>query len=258
MYKESINNWSRGDLKGKWLPSEDDIDEIFDPHNENGPDTLRTCAAYMKQYHENTFVPFMNTFDAYRYCLPLRDRAIRNLCSLPWDTNLLNAFHNLHFTLFMADVNPSFGNDRLVDYTVPARQVWMLQLVYEAATECLRDDFIKLSEDKENYAIETLATHDHESVGILLQYANIGILELWVDFKPKVHKDGTFGFDYKLTLYRHAWEGKNSHLKLPLDENFKAMKAYVAAKLRKFKQTLKKAEFNSPDYALDKINGGNL
>lgn len=257
MYQESINNWTRGDLKGQWLPSEADIDRIFDPIEDQGPTSLRNSLAFVEQYHKDPFVPFMMTFDAYRYCIQLRQDAIFKMQHLPWDTNLLNAFHNLHFTLFMADVNPCFDNV-LLKYTVPAWQVWMLQLVYEAATECLRDDFVKLSEEKENYAIETLATHDHESVGILLQYANIGILELWVDFKPKVHKNGTLGFDYKLTLYRHAWAGKNAPLKLPLDENFNAMRDYINEKLKTFKQTLKKAEFNSPDYALDKINGGNL
>lgn len=261
MNEEITIHWSRGDLNGEWLPSEDDIDDIFDPHREDGPVTLRTCAAYMKQYHENTFVPFMNTFDAYRYCLPLRDRAIRNLCSLPWDTNLLNAFHNLHFTLFMADVNPSFGKDRVVDYTVPAWQVWILQLIYHAASECLRDDFIKVSKkDPHNYRIATLATDDRKSVGMTLHLVSDICIDIWVDFIPKVNKDGTLGFDHSVELGAYHWNGDKANIapRRALRKNMLRMKEFTDAQLKQFAKTLKNAEFNSPMYALKNINGGNL
>lgn len=276
--------WTRGDFEGEWLPSDGDLDDMFEPYREtainvaNRTTAYRTTAYLVRYIANGSMIPFMSTFEAYKYCLPLRDRAVFKMKNLPWNVNLLNAFHNLHFTLFMADMNPVFtvsgwNDDRPADtaITVPAWQLWILQLVYKAATECLRDDYVKLSEDDEKASdlrISTLfSDDDHRSVGLELHVAGEGLLDLWVTGEPTVKKNGTLGFKHSVSLFAYNWGGEklsiyggpgSTQYTGPLKENMKNMKSYIAKELSMFTKELAGAEFNRPEYALCKINGGNL
>lgn len=274
--------WTRGDFEGEWLPSDGDMDGMFEPHREAPINVANRTTTYLANYMANgSMTPLMSTFEAYKYCLPLRDRAVFKMKSLPWNVNLLNAFHNLHFTLFMADMNPVFDvpgwnedgrpNDSAI--TVTAWQIWILQLIYKAATDCLRDDFIKLSEqDDTKFRISTRFADDHKSIGMQLHVVDDGVINLWISGEPTVKKNGTFGFKHSVSLSSYTWDGvplslygkddSSPYGKLqytgPLKENMKNMKSYIAKELSMFTKELAGAEFNRPEYALCKINGGNL
>ncbi len=277
--------WTRGDFEGEWRPSDGDLDDMFEPQRESSINVANRTTAYLVRYIANgSMIPLMSTFEAYKYCLPLRDRAVFKMKNLPWNVNLLNAFHNLHFTLFMADMNPVFtvpGCDGVVVWnedgrpddnaiTVPAWQLWILQLVYKAATECLRDDFVKLSADDDkapDLRISTIFSDDHKSVGLELHVAGEGLLDIWVTGEPTVKKNGTFGFKHSVSLFAYNWGGEklsiyggpgSTQYTGPLKENMKNMKSYIAKELSMFTKELAGAEFNRPEYALCKINGGNL
>ena len=270
--------WTRGDFEGEWLPSDSDLDDMFEHYHEGTTDVANRTTAYLVRYiAHGSMIPLMSTFEAYKYCLPLRDRAVFKMKSLPWNVNLLNAFHNLHFTLFMADMNPVFKvpgwNDDPPDdnaITVPAWQLWILQLVYKAATECLRDDYVKLSEDDEKASdlrICTLFSDDHRRVGMELHVAGEGLLDICVTGEPTVKKNRTLGFKHSVSLFAYNWGGEklsiyggpgSTQYTGPLKENMKNMKSYIAKELSMFTKELAEAEFNRPEYALRKINGGNL
>ena len=269
MNEEITINWTRGDLNGEWLPSDIDIAIMFEPGMRSATTALEKANEYAKHV-KDTMIPLMTTLDAYKYCIPLREKAIFKMKNLPWDTNLLNAFHNLHFTLFMADINPEFqvaiappmqvcAKDSV--YTVPGWPIWILQLIYHAASECLRDDFIKASKkDPNDYRIDSQFTDDHQSVGMTLHLVSDICIDIWVDFLPKVNDDGTLGFNHSVELNAHEWNGDKANIapKKPLRKNMLRMKEYIDDQLKQFAKTLKNADFNSPMYALKNINGGNL
>ncbi len=268
MNEEITECWTRGDLNGEWLPSELDIAIMFEPDTRCTTTALEKANEYAAHV-KDTMIPLMTTFDAYKYCIPLREKAIFKMKNLPWDTNLLNAFHNLHFTLFMADINPGFNvsidplqvydNDSV--YTVPGWPIWILQLIYHAASECLRDDFIKAAKkDPHDYRIDSQFTDDHQSVGMSLHLVSDICIDIWVTFIPKVNEDGTLGFNHVVELNAYHWKGNKANIapRKPLRKNMLRMKEYIEDKLNQFAKTLKNAEFNSPMYALKNINGGNL
>ena len=279
MNEECKPCWTRGNFEGEWMLSPGDLDDMFTPVREYESNVINRSTAYLLQYiAKGSMTLFMSTFDAYTYCKPLRERAVFKMKNIPWNVNLLNAFHNLHFTLFMADQNPVFDvpgwnedgrpNDSAI--TVPAWQIWILQLVYKAATDCLRDDFIKVSEqDETKFRISTLFADDHKSVGMQLHVVDDGLINLWISGEPTVKKNGTFGFKYSVSLSSYTWDGVPMSMygngqcgKVPyigpLKENMKNMKSYIVNELKRFTEELSKAEFNRPEYALCKINGGNL
>ena len=102
----------------------------------------------------------MMSDEAMKYNVAYRNRQVEKMHSLPWDVNMLNAFHNLHFTLYMADMLPDFvhtidDGKRVYKMDIPGRPMWILQLVMKAATECLRNDYIKVSSKTDD------AAHDH-------------------------------------------------------------------------------------------------
>lgn len=268
MNEEYYDYWTRGDVNGEWLPSELDIAIMFEPDTRSATTALQKANEYAAHV-KDTMIPLMMTFDAYKYCIPLREKAIFKMKNLPWDTNLLNAFHNLHFTLFMADINPefNFGIDPMQGYpkdsvyTVPGWPIWILQLIYHAASECLRDDFIKAAKkEPHDYRIDSQFSDDHQSVGMTLHIVSDICLNIWVDFIPKVNEDGTLGFNHVVELTAYHWNGDKANIapRRPLRKNMIRMKEYIEDQLNQFAKTLKNAEFNSPMYALKNINGGNL
>ena len=267
--EENRLNWTRGDLDGEWHPSDDDVGTMFEPDSDLPASASARTTTYLVNYMANgSMTPIMSTFEAYKYCMPLRDRAVFKMKNLPWDVNLLNAFHNLHFTLFMADMNPvsaAPGRPNDTAITPPAWQIWILQLIYKAATECVSKDFATLSEQDaiRDYRISTIFTDDHKSVGMRLNITGEGYMDLWVTGEPTIKKDGTFGFKHSESLstvvyIRNFQVSMSNTYRGPLKSNMKNMKSYITRELTRFNKMLSRAEFNRPEYALKNINGGKL
>lgn len=261
--EETIDYWTRGDLHGEWQLSDTDVDNMFHPFLLDNR-TLKKEQLYLgsaMQLHMTSQV-------ALEYNWKYRQEQARKMRVIPWDTNLLNAFHNLHFICYMADKVPNFDediHDGQHDYRidVPGRQLWLLELVMKAATDCLRDDFIKKSKKDKNhdYRVTPMTAEMDDSVGFGLHITGECLFNIWVDFKPTVKEDGTFGCKYSVDLSAETWNGFNFPVygkkasKNPLRQNMLAMAKYIKRELKRFSKMLDKAEFNQPEYALKLLNG---
>lgn len=167
-------------------------------------------------------------------------------------------------------VNGTPGTDAPFEVVDMVECPGRFEIVYKAATECLRDDFVKLSADDDkapDLRISTIFSDDHRSVGLELHVAGEGLLDIWVTGEPTVKKNGTLGFKHSVSLFAYNWGGEKLSIyggpgsiqyTGPLKENMKNMKSYIAKELSMFTKELAGSEFNKPEYALCKINGGNL
>ena len=141
--------------------------------------------------------------------------------------------------------------------------MWMLELIMKAATECLRDDFIKQSkEDKgTDYRVTPRTSDEIDGVGFTLHITGDCIFNLWLEFHPTIKDDGTFGCDYSVNLSAETWHSRNVPIygsrasKNPLRQNMLAMRTYLKNELKRFSKMLDKAAFNQPEYALKRLNG---
>ena len=271
MQEETILNWTRGNLRGEWRPSDDDINMLYNPAFGFEPvsKVYRLCFDYDTRARENSMRTDLMSFDAYRFSMLLRQKALFKLNSLPWDTNLMNAFHTLHFALFMEDMTPVFfANSAYTPddgYTVPAWQVWILQMVFQTASECMRDDFIRLSKKDDNkYRISAWVDGLHSMAGMKLHVTGDAVFHLYVSFSPETKKNGTLSFKYSVYLESSTWDyavlptsGPRAS-KCPLLADMKKAKKLIHTKLARFSRELAEAPFNRPEYALQNINGGKL
>lgn len=208
-------------------------------------------------------LPRMTTRDALKYNVQYRERQIAKMRSMPWDTNLLNAFHNLHFILYMADVNPDFstevGDGKRPQYKmdVPGRDLWVMQLIMKAASDCLRDGFIRANA-KAKCAISPYITKDGT-----FGFKVIGdcVYNLYVDFNPTVKANGTFGCTYNVHMVCTTWDYNIIPLKSHRARNFLLtgnmimMRDYIKKELSRFTKMLENAEFNQPENSLLNLNG---
>ena len=113
--------------------------------------------------------------------------------TLPWDTNLLNAYHNLHVILFMADKTPDFdepfetGLGPAKRMGIPGQDLWIMQLLMKAATDCIRDDFVRLSKnhDSYDYRIDVNMTVDGEAT-LMLHVGTEYTFEIYAAFEPSM------------------------------------------------------------------------
>jgi hypothetical protein len=260
-----MENWRRGDIHGEWKPSSYDIVSLF------GSYMNASVAQMMEELYggDDTMRLHMTTNNAIAFNYKYRKKLVDQMVSLPWDMNMLGAFHKLHFILYMADKNPDFDETicdgpHTFSMDVPGRDIWILELIYKAATECLRDNFIKASkatDKKYKYRISTL--YCQRDMGIELYVTDDYYVDLWVSFEPVVNKNGTFGCKHKVSMSGWYTGGggkfqltRNMAKKEPLVDSMLRMKSYITDELKKFSRILRKADFNTPEYALCKINGG--
>ena len=253
--EENIEYWTRGDLHGEWTITDSDLDTIYQ----------EIASEFTIQLYDgnDTMKPHMTSNEAMRYNWKYRRHQGWKARTLPWDVNLLNAFHNLHFIMYMADKVPDFNElvkegEREYKVGVPAKDVWILQMVMKAATDCLRDDFIKISKERDphDYRVTPRFSSYDGRAGFELHIVSDCLFCLWVDFNPIFNKDGTLGCTYKVALTCGDW---NRHRKPiygkgatdnPLRENMLRMRSYVKKELKRFSKMLADAEFNKPEYAL--------
>ena len=261
--EETISNWTRGDLHGEWTLSHDDMSGIFGPSSEWRPKCLQETE--LEYAGNDSMRVCMTEEDALEFNVPFRNRQEFKMRTLPWDVNLLNAFHNLHFILYMADRMPDFRtpmykDDRPFNMSVPGLRVWIFQLIMKAASECLRDDFIKISSKGDNSYDYRVTPTTANSPGFELHIAGDCIFNLFVYFAPTVNGDGTFGCEYNVDLCCSLWNGGSLPLTgkratdNPLRANMIAMRDYIKKELSGFSKTLAKAEFNRPENSLYKLN----
>lgn len=137
----------------------------------------------------------------------------------------------------------------------------------KAATECLRDDFITESErrypngyDPSKYRFSPIMADDG-TPGMFLHITGECLFYLYVEFKPRVNPDGTFGCRHRVLLECSTWEGDRWPLtgkgssSNPLKANMLAMKKYIGKELAGFDRMLRDADFNRPENSLAKLNG---
>lgn len=260
-----IGNWNRGDIRGEWMLSHDDIVHMFVPQYD--ADVLQEKEQLFAG--NNYMLPHMTSIHALQFNVPYRNYQEYKMRSLPWNVNLLNAFHNLHFILYMADIMPDFAKpiddgQRIYCMDIPGRQLWILQLIMKAATDCLRDAFVKLSEeckDISKYRCTPTTSDIDDSLGFELHIVGDCVFNIWVDFKPATNSNNlTFCFTHKVELTCGDWgygkiplTGKRAS-KSPLRECMIGMRNYIDYALKQFAKTLMYAEFNRPENALCKLN----
>ena len=253
--EETIEWWTRGDLHGEWTITDNDLDTIYQ----------EPATAFMMQLYDgnDTMKPHMTSTEAMGYNWRYRRHQGWKARTLPWDLNLLNAFHNLHFIMYMADKVPDFNEvvkegKREYKVGVPAKAVWILQMLMKAATDCLRDDFIKISEenDPNDYRVTPMFSSDDGSMGFELHICSDCLFCIWVDFDPVFKMDGTLGCEYKVVLTCGDWYRRRKPIygkdatDNPLRKNMLRMRSYVKKELKRFSKMLAAAEFNQPEYAL--------
>ena len=263
--EQSPGTWTRGDLNGEWSLSHEDIDRIFGP----GDNMSARHAQSMAHLYSgsDSMRPHMTSKYAMVYNPVYRNRQEEKMHLLPWDVNLLNAYHNLHFILYMAGMAPNF-NKRVDDGTrdyyidVPAKNLWVFQLIMKAASDCLRDDYIKMCRKKSShdYRVTPIVT-ETGLIGLELHIVGDCLFDLYVEVEPRVNPDGTLGCKHKVTLESSTWEEDmlplegNKSSKNPLKQNMIRMRDYVKEELARFSRMLRDADFNRPEYALAKLGG---
>lgn len=245
--EEIISDWSRGDVRGEWTLSHDDIETIFGPIPSLSP---RLLQQQERQYAGDEYMlPHMTSGFALAFNAAYRDRQEEKMRMLPWNVNLMNAFHNLHFICYMANMLPDFENEtddgrRCFRMDVPGRYLWILQLVMKAATECLRDGFVRIASRKDNgykYRATPLAGSDW--VGFELHISGCCIYTLTVEFRPTF--TGPLGCEYSVGLECNSWRGGRLSMNgKPLKDGMLAMKKYIRKELDRFDDELRCAEFN--------------
>lgn len=261
-----ISNWNRGDIRGEWMLSHSDFKYMFLPDY----DALTVQEKEQLYAGSNYLLPHMASMDALMYNVQYRNYQETKMRSLPWNVNLMNAFHNLHFILYMADRMPDFNTkiddgQRTYMMDIPGRPIWIFQLIMKAATDCLRDKFVKLSEtcgDDSKYRCTPMATDNDDALGFQLHITGDCVFNIWVDFKPCVNEDGTFGFKHKVSISCSTWHygrvpltGKGAS-KSPLRKCMLNMRSYIDYALVQFAKALRKAEFNRPENSLFLLNTG--
>ena len=264
--EETVNSWTRGALTGEWSLSRKDVARIFGPNDGLGVEGVQRME--LMYAGNNSMLPHMTSREAMMYNVSYRKKQEDKMHSLPWDTNMLNAFHNLHFIMYMADKVPDFTqviNDwqRTYQVDVPGRPMWILQLIMKAATDCLRDDLLKItSKNKDleyDYRVTPFVT-DFDTLGFELHIAGDCLFDIIVDFNPTTERNGTLGCTYKVTLLCSDWDEEPVPLtgpkssRNPLKKNMLAMRDYIKNELAQFAKQLKTAEFNRPENALCKLN----
>ena len=262
--EETANSWTRGDLTGEWALSRKDIDHIFGPDDQVS--ALNAQTKYEPLYGgRDTMLPHMTTLDAMKFNAVFRHSQEHKMRSLSWDTNMLNAYHNLHFILYMADMLPDFvhaidDGKRTYTMDVPGRPMWILQLVMKAATECLRDDYIKVSRKNADAAYDhriSPIVADWKWFGIELHVVADAVISVMVQFEPRIKANGIFGCSYKVDLGCGTWAGDAmpiSRVDTRLKKNMVAMRDYIRKELARFSKMLLNAEFNQPYNALFNLN----
>lgn len=265
MLEENVRKWTRGKLTGEWQLSDSDIAALL---GINVRYTINTLQALEAMYSGNDSMQIHMTANAaLQYNRDYRERQVFKMRTLPWDTNLLNAYHNLHFILFMADATPDFkpfetGIGPAKPMGIPGQDLWIMQLLMKAATDCLRDDFVRLSKnhDSYDYRIDVNMTVDGEAT-LMLHVGTEYTFEIYATFEPTVNKNGTFGCKYRVGLSCVNWNydrlpltGPKS-VKDPMKKNMLAMRDYLRKELKRFSRMLATAEFNRPEYALSVLNG---
>lgn len=261
--EQCIINWTRGDLHGEWSLSSRDIECIFGPGDcVDGSKIQKLGLLYAGN---DSMLPHMMSDEAMKYNVDYRNRQVEKMHSLPWDVNMLNAFHNLHFTLYMADMLPDFvhtvdDGKRVYTMDIPGRTMWILQLVMKAATECLRNDYIKVSSKTADAAadhrISPLVADEHWS-GLQLHVVADAVISVMARFEPYIKANGIFGCSYKVDLGCETWDGypkSLSRVDTRLKKNMVAMRDYIRKELARFSKMLLNAEFNQPDNALFNLN----
>ena len=265
MLEENVRKWTRGKLTGEWQLSDSDIAALL---HLNVRYTVHVTQALEAMYSGNDSMQIIMTSNAaLTYNRDYRERQVFKMRTLPWDTNLLNAYHNLHFILFMADTTPNFepfetGFGPVKSMEIPGQDLWIMQLLMKAATDCIRDDFVRLSKnhDSYDYRIDVNMTVDGEAT-LMLHVSTEYTFEIYAKFEPTVNKNGTFGCKYRVGLSCVNWNydqlpltGPKS-VKDPMKKNMLAMRDYLRKELKRFSRMLATAEFNRPEYALRVING---
>ena len=265
MADETIENWTRGDLYGEWAVSEHDIVQMLGLNQTYEVGILQTMEELYSGKDSRSII--MTTNDALQFNASYRNRQLERMKNFPWDQNMLDAYHNLHFILYMADKMPKFDSVRCEGKTyrgmdVPGRDLWVFQLIMKAATVCLRDDFIKVSTDASNvkdYRFGLCSDLDGNA-DVLLHVAGGYLFFLNTSCQPTVKKNGTFGCKYGVSLsclscaFDSVPVTGKAAVKNPLKKNLFAMKKYIEKELNRFSKMLDKAEFNQPEYALAKLN----
>lgn len=104
--EESASHWSRGDLHGEWSLNSSDICRMFGPLDWTNVIHLQEV---QKPFSGNdTMRPCMTSDEAIVLNADYRAKQEAKIHSFSWKANMLNAFHNLHFILYMAGMLPDF------------------------------------------------------------------------------------------------------------------------------------------------------
>jgi hypothetical protein len=262
--EEDVSYWTRGSVTGEWQLTDRDINRMFEEHVIDGDYQSKESL-----YDGSAMQLHMTSPLAMEYNWKYRYSQVYKMRTIPWDTNLLNAFHNLHFICYMADQVPDFseeihdGNHPAYKIGLPGKPLWIFELIMKAATECLRDDYVNHynRDSVHTDSIAPLQSHIDDSVGLGLHLRGDSLINIFVDFQPTIKDDGTFGCKYSVQLSSETWQGRKVPIygkkasKHPLRQNMLAMASYLKKELKRFSKMLDKAEFNQPEYALKLLNG---
>ena len=246
--EEGVGYWTRGELRGEWSLSHRDILEIFGPDSGECPAVVQANGRVFAG--KDSMLPHMTSPDAMAYNVDYRDRQAEKMRLLPWDVNMLNAYHNLHYICYMADILPDFsatpGRYRM---DVPGRDLWILELIMEAATKCLRDDLVAAdSAEGDRHRYRASPRVSDGIPGFWLHVTGLCVFGLSVEFRPTA--DGPLGFRSTVTLDCDSWDGERYALSgrnapdTPLLKGMVRMKNYVRSALDRFREELAAAEFN--------------
>lgn len=142
---------------------------------------------------------------------------------------------------------------------VPGRDLWVMQLIMKAASDCLRDGFIRANA-KTKCTIYPYITKGG-TFGFKVIVIDDCVYNLYVDFNPTVKANGTFGCTYKVQMVCTTWDYNIIPLKgrrarnFLLTGNMIRMLDYIKKELSRFTKMLEKAEFNQPENSLLNLNG---
>jgi len=281
--EETKDYWTRGDLNGKWYPSVDDMNTIYDVSNfksdeldqyRNGVDAKDMMYAFYYTRQEMT-LPMLSP-DSLYFNLKHRQKCYEKMLNTEWDDALLNAFANFQFACYMADVEPEFGKRIQIDVArdipfspsirlsyntgILGQKIFLLKMLFETAGEVLGDEF---RNGKDECRISALYYNlDNQStmntIGIEIHVVSCCVAYLWLDFEPVYDKEKTkYGCKYKIEAVLESWSGRRLPLtgknkpSTPYVDLLMKLRTEVTKKMRVFSKKLDEARFNNPAFRPD-------
>lgn len=281
--EETKDYWTRGDLKGKWYPSVDDINDIYrvDHLKSDELEQYRNCVDATEMMHafyytrQEMTLPMLSPESLY-FNIKHRQKCYEKMLNTEWDEALLTDFANFQFACYMADVEPEFGKRVQIDVAkdipfnpsislsystgILGQKIFLLKMLFETASEVLGDEF---RNGKDECRISALYYDPYDpsimnTIGIEIHVVSCCVASLWLDFEPVYDKEKTkYGCKYQIEARLENWHG----YRLPITGKNKPATPYVdlllklrtevKKKMRDFNKKLDEARFNNPAFRPD-------